>query len=230
MNSMMGSSGIAGPTGKVGNKVPTGYKLGQLQQFTPEQNQLFSQLFGLVGPQSYTSRLAGGDESLFNEMEAPALRQFGELQGQLASRFSGMGMGARKGSGFNIAMNQAASDFAQDLASKRQALQRQAILDLMGLSNSLLSQRPYEQFLYEKQKKDKGLFGGFGGIGGAVLGGIGGLLAGSPVQGAMLGYGLGSSIDKPSGGANFSSLLGLGGKADQGYGNLVANYFPGSVI
>ena len=133
-----------------GNKIPKGYQQGQLQQFTPEMMQLFSRMFGHVGEGSYLDRLASGDESLFAEMEAPALRQFSGVQGNIASRFSGMGQGARHSSGFQNTMNSASSDFAQDLQSKRQGLQRQAIMDLSGLSNSLLNQRPYEQFLSKK--------------------------------------------------------------------------------
>ena len=164
MSSMYGASGS-------GNKVPSGYKMGQMQQFTPEQMQLFQSLFGQVGPGSYLSRLAGGDQSMFEEMEAPALRQFSGLQGNLASRFSGMGSGAQSGmstgarhsSGFQNTMTQASSDFAQDLQSRRQDLQRQALMDMMGISSNLLGQRPYEQFLYEKKKPFwQQLLGGLG--------------------------------------------------------------------
>ena len=180
-------------TGAVKEKIPSGYKKGSLQQFTPEQMNLFQQMFGQVGPESYLSKLAGGDQSTFGEIEAPAMRQFSGLQGNMASRFSGMGgLGARKSSGFQNTMNSAASNFAQDLQSQRQGLQRQAIMDLMGISNSLLGQRPYENFLIEKQKK-QGM--DWGGLGGAALGGLGGFLAGGPMgamSGAGMGYNMGS--------------------------------------
>lgn len=179
MSSMYGSTGQGmgsrTPSQGIGNKVPSGYKSGRLQNFTPEQMELFKSLFGHLGEGSYLSRLAGGDESLFEEMEAPALRQFSGLQGNLASRFSGMGMGARKSSGFQNTSNQAASDFAQDLQSKRQGLQRQALQDLMGMSGSLLGQRPYEQFLTPKSSWLDSL-GGLGGLFGG-LGKIGSLFA-----------------------------------------------------
>lgn len=160
MSSMYGSKG---PTGKV-----AGYKVGSLQQFTPEQMDLFRRMFSNVAPDSYLSRLAQGDESLFSEIEAPALRQFSGLQGNIASKFSGMGAGARHSSGFQNTMNQATSDFSQDLQSRRQGLQQQAIKDLMGISSDLLGQRPYEQFLHEKKPSWlEQLFGGgiFGGGG-----------------------------------------------------------------
>lgn len=159
-----------------GNKIPSGYKQGRLQNFTPEQMQLFQSLFSNVAPGSYLSKLAGGDEELFNQMEQPAMRQFQGLQGQLASRFSGMGQGGRHSSGFQNTATAAASNFAQDLQSRRQDLQRQAIMDLMGLSEHLLGERPYEQFLVPKQKSfgQEMLLGGISGIGQ----GLGGLLGG----------------------------------------------------
>jgi len=115
----------------------------RFQQFTPEQMELFQSLFGQLGPDSFLGRLAGGDQSMFEEMERPALKQFSGLQGNLASRFSGMGMGARNSSGFQNTMNQASQDFAGQLQSQRMGLQQQAIKDLMGMSSNLLGQQPY---------------------------------------------------------------------------------------
>lgn len=205
-------SGSRGPTGTITGasssgknfreKIPSGYKAGALQQFTPEQLELFQQLFSHVGPESFLSRLAGGDQSQFAEMEAPALRQFSELQGGLASRFSGMGgggnqlgLGARKSSGFQNTMTSAASNFAQELQAQRQGLQRQALMDLMGISTNLLGQRPYDRFLVEKQQKQGGLGGALGALGGGALGFFGS--GGNPMlalQGAQMGYGIGSAF------------------------------------
>lgn len=175
-------------------KIPSGYRKYAVQNFTPEQMDLFSQLFGLVDPDSDNYKLAEGDSSIFDDIEAPALRQFNELQGNLASRFSGMGMGARRSSGFNNASNAAAQDFASQLQSNRQSLQRQAILDLMGISSELLGQRPYTVGLSEKRQKEGG---GWGASIGAGLGGLGGFFAGGlpgALQGAKLGYGVGSAF------------------------------------
>lgn len=162
MSSMQGTRGMRNATG--------GHKVGQMQNFTPEQMQLFQRMFSQLGPDSFLSKLAGGDEETFNQMEAPALRQFSGIQGNLASRFSGMGMGARRSSGFKNTMNAAGSDFAQDLQSKRMGLQNQAIKDLHGMSTDLLNQRPFKNFLIEPNKKKsfleqifgEGIFGGGG--------------------------------------------------------------------
>ncbi len=150
--SMGGYSGFKGPTGKAQGLKGTGYQQTTLKNFTPEQQQLFQHLLGQVGPNSQTSRLAAGDQSQFDQLEAPAMRQFGALQGNLASRFSGQGMGGRRSSSFQNAQTSAASNFAQDLQSQRMGLQRQAIQDLMGMGNSLLNQRPYENVLLQKEK------------------------------------------------------------------------------
>jgi hypothetical protein len=144
------TAAMPGPTGKIGSKVPEGYKAGQVQQFTPQQMQLFQQLLGQLGPDSFLSKLAGGDQSMFEEMEKPALKQFGELQGGLASKFSGMGMGGRRSSGFANTMNQAAQDFASQLQSKRTDMRMNAIKELQGMGGQLLQQKPYETFLKEK--------------------------------------------------------------------------------
>lgn len=159
MSSMYGATGTM-----AGNKVPKGYEVGRIQQFTPEQMRLFQSLFGHLGGDSFLSKLAGGDESTFAQMEAPALKQFSGLQGNLASRFSGMGMGARRSSGFQNTSNQAASDFAQSLQSRRQDLQRQAIGDIMGFGNSLLNQKPYENFMTKKPDFLSQIMGGAGDI------------------------------------------------------------------
>ena len=209
MNSSMGIGNSSGSS--IGQKmagsnlmnkevIPKGFKKASVRNFTPEQMQLFQQMFSNVSPESLTGRLAAGDQSQFEQLEAPAMRQFAELQGLNASRFSGLGgqgsLGARKGSGFQNSMNSATSNFAQDLQSKRLAYQQQAIQDLMGMSSSLLGQEPYQNYLVEKPQKQQ-QSSGWGGAIGAGLGGLGGFFAGGPagaLSGARLGYGLGSGF------------------------------------
>jgi hypothetical protein len=194
-SSMLGSRG-----GMPGDKIPKGYRQGQMQQFTPDQMNLFKQMFGHVSPDSYTSRLAGGDQSMFDEVEAPAMRQFSELLGGLSSRFSAGGgqgsLGNRRSSGFQNTATSAASNFAQDLQAQRQSMRQQAIKDLMGMSGDLLGQRPQEKFLVKKQQKQGT---DWGGLGGAALGGVGGFFAGggnpmTAMAGANAGYNIGSGI------------------------------------
>lgn len=187
-----------------GDKRPKGHKVYQLQQYTPEQMQLFGQGMEAAGPESYLARLAGGDESMFNQLEAPALRQFSGQLGNLSSRFSGMGgLGARNSSGFGQAATSAASNFAQDLQSNRMNLMNQATRDLHSMRQQLLSDRPYERSFYEKPQSS-----GWGGAIGAGLGGAAGFALGGPagaLAGAQLGYGLGSG-GQSTGTPNFGNL------------------------
>jgi len=157
-------SGVTGSRGGTGGDViPKGYRAGQIQQFTPEQLELFQNLFSQLSPDSDIARLAGGDQDMFNQIEAPAMRQFNELQGGLASKFSGMGMGGRRSSGFQNTSSAASSNFAQDLASQRQNLSRQALKDLFEMSNLLMNEKPYERILAGKEQKEPGFWKQFGG-------------------------------------------------------------------
>jgi len=186
MSSMTGSRGAAG------NNIPKGYSAGSLQQFTPEQMNLFRQSFGFTGPGSQLYQQAMGSDQGFAPYENYANRQFQEQTGQLAHRFSGMGLGARHGSGFQNQATQGAQDFASTLALQRQGLQRQALMDLMGISESLLGQRPQENFLVKKQQKPSfwgQLIGAGAPIAGAAIGGA----FGGPA-GAALGGSLGGSL------------------------------------
>lgn len=186
---------FTGSRGAAGSKIPKGFAAGSLQQFTPEQMNLFQSLFSQVSPGSRLSNLAQGDESAFAPYEQQAQRDFQNFSGQLGSRFSEYApgaMSARKGSGFQNLATQGAQDFASQLALQRQGLQRQALMDLMGISESLLGQRPYQNFLIEKKPKQS-WWSKLLGIGAAPAGAItGGLVGGFP--GALLGGQLGSSF------------------------------------
>jgi hypothetical protein len=151
MNSM-GGFGF----GKSSSKVP-GYHQRQVSTLDPQQQELFSLLFGglkggLGGGLEHLSKLASGDQSYFGQLEAPALRQFGALQGNLASRFSGMGTGARRSSGFGNATSSAGQQLSESLQSQRMGLQQNAISQLLGLSGSLLGRQNFENVMVPKQQ------------------------------------------------------------------------------
>lgn len=177
--SLGGSSGFMKPGQTTGLK-GSGYTSGTMQQFTPEQMSLFQRLFSNVGPDSLTSKLASGDQSTFDQLEKPALKQFNALQGNIASRFSGMGMGGRRSSGFQNAMTTANQDFSSQLRAQRMGLQQQAIQSLHGMSNDLLNQRPYENMLMPQQKPfwQELASAGAGGIGQGIGAGASGFLLG----------------------------------------------------
>ncbi len=133
-----------------GHSIPPGYKYGQIPQFTPQMFEIFKNMANLAGPDSYLSKIAGGDEETFSTIENPLKKQFQGTLGTLGSEFSGVGLGARKSSGFKNATSQAINDFTMNLQNKRQELMKQAITDLMGYQNMALSQQPYDQFLVPK--------------------------------------------------------------------------------
>ncbi len=171
-----------------GESTPTGYGNYAINQYTKDQQKLFGNQFGQLQKGSYLDRLANGDEEIYNEMEAPQLKQYSGEIGKLSSYFSGMGTGGRKSSGFQNTMNQSASDFASNLQKNRSDMRNQAIKNLMGLSDQVLNQRPQERGLTENAPDDRT----WDKIAGAGIGGIGGLMMGQPMQGAQMGYNLAS--------------------------------------
>lgn len=173
MSSLIGSSPSGRGSGlSAGKKKIGGYDVASLSRLSPEQQDLFSRLMGgsTAGAEAglgQLSRLASGDEEQFKQLEAPAMRQFGQLQGQLGSRFSGFGGGAlsaRGGSGFQNAANSASVDLAERLQSNRMGLQQGAIQQLLGMSQSLLGRDTQENYLIPpKQSAWQRLLAGLGG-------------------------------------------------------------------
>ena len=166
----------------------------QLPRMSDQTRDLWEQLAGKVqgptlGGVDFLSKLASGDQGQFQQLEAPALRQFGQFQGDIASRFSGAGSGARRSSGFQNVMGGAGADLAERLASNRMGLQQGAIDQLMRLYSQLMENDPYQQFHYMKEKKPSWAER----LGGAFKGGIEGLSTGSTfgAPGAGVGAGLG---------------------------------------
>lgn len=173
----------------------------QLPRMSDQTRALWEQLAGKIqGPTmggiDFLSKLASGDQSQFQQMEAPAMRQFGELSGNLSSRFSGAGSGSRRSSGFQNTMGGAGADLAERLQSNRMDLQQGAIEQLMGLYGQLMQNDPYQQFHYMKEPKlswAQRLGGGFkgllgGGITGSTFGPIGsGIGAGAGFLGGLAG-------------------------------------------
>lgn len=166
----------------------TGYKALQMPNKSNEQMDIFKQLgAGSSGDissllQQLRGLAGGGDEETWGKLEAPALRQFGQLQGQIASRFSAGGggpgaMSSRRGSGFNNAQGGAAADLAERLQGNRLGLQQGAQDRLMQLYQSLLGENLFETSLVPKKKPwwQTGLEGlsGVAGTVGGTAGGIG---------------------------------------------------------
>lgn len=181
MTSMIGFGGSTPNVSRIGG---TGYNQVRVG-VDPRIQQLWQQIAGGISPglgggMDFLSKLAqGGDEEMWNQIEAPALRQFGQLQGNTASRFSGQGLGGRSSSAFQNTMGGAASQLAEQLQANRMGLQQQAIRDLMGMGQTLLG-TPLSQTGFLPQRKPAwqellmGLSPGFGqGFGQFGAGGLG---------------------------------------------------------
>lgn len=164
----------------------TGYKVFSVANKSPEQMDLFRRLLG--GSQGgidkslgqISSLAGGGDEQTWQQLEAPAMRQFGQLQGSLSSRFSGLGGGARRSSGFQNTIGEAGTDLAERLQGQRLGLQQSAQNQLMDLYQNLLGQDLYNTGLVPKKKPFwQELLGSLSGGLGQAAGTIGGLWGGS---------------------------------------------------
>lgn len=141
----------------------TQYRQVQTPTRSPQQMQLIQQLMSALSPglTEGVGRLGemagGGTPEMWAQLEAPAMRQFGALQGNIASRFSGMGgSGARHSSGFQNEMGGASADLAERLQSNRLGLQNQAMQQLMSLGTNLIGQDLFDtHFMPKKQSFGK---------------------------------------------------------------------------
>jgi hypothetical protein len=166
-------------------------KFKQLPTRTPEQMALINA--GATGARPglekglgfYGSVAGGGTPELWETIEAPARRLFGQFQGATASRFSGGqggegAMSSRRSSGFYNTLAQGSQSLAENLQASRLALQQHAIDQLMNFSVGISNIQPFENIALQKQggKNDfmkqmlLSILGSAGGIGRAFMGGF----------------------------------------------------------
>ena len=136
----------AGPPPK--SRIP-GYHTTQQQKFTPGGLSIYEQLLGpamQAGGQGadFLKRLASGDESLFEELEAPAYRSYEKMLGQTASRFSQVG--GRDSSAFRNAIAGQGAELAENIQAKRLGIRQGAVSDLLNLQQMLMGTNPYETY------------------------------------------------------------------------------------
>lgn len=117
---------------------------------TPGRAQLYEQLARgttstLPRGFDFLSRLLSGDESIYRELEAPALRQFQEqIVPGLAERFTAMGQGAQGSSAYQQQLLQAGSRLAQDLAGQRAGYRMSALDRLLQQAGQTAQTSPYD--------------------------------------------------------------------------------------
>lgn len=145
------------PTGNAAGLKGTGFNLVRTGTKDPMQQDIASRLYGgskegISAGTDWLSRLAKGDQGTFEQLEAPALRQFGQLQGNLASRFSGAGSGTRRSGAFQRASQDATTDLAERLQANRVGLQQSAVSQLNDIASMLLGQQNFENNLIPKKQ------------------------------------------------------------------------------
>ncbi len=189
-------------------------KFRQFETMTPQQRGLIDQLIGgLGGPEGLQQQglgalggLLGGGQQFFEQLQAPALRQFQEQTvPDIAERFTGMGSGAQGSSAFGQQLGAAGAGLAETLAGQRAGLGLQAQqTGLQGLLSMLgLAEQP--QFGTGFQPGREGALGG-------LLGGVGQGLGGALGGGAVGGFG-----------SLFKGLFGGGREPAQGAFNPIQN-------
>ncbi len=184
----------------------TGLRPVQISKMSPQKKGYYDQVMGTAGPamaqsaQRMAQLASGGTPETWEQLEAPAMRQFGQLQGNIASRFSGGGGqgggqaagSLRHSSGFQNEMGEQAADLAERLQGQRLDYMNNASEQLRSLYHDLMSQDEYDTFITNKKKKQKWWQKAAGvalPIGGAIAGGF----AGGPA-GASMGYTAGRSF------------------------------------
>lgn len=80
------------------------------------------------------------DPEFFNKFEAPALRQFEEMGGELGNRFASMGSGGATGStGFRNMLGREAQNLSTNLAAQRGQMQQNAVPQMLGYAQQPVS-------------------------------------------------------------------------------------------
>lgn len=154
----MGTAGMQQPLSQP-SFTPTG-RGGTLREFllgTPEsfftlpgRQQLYEQTVAgatqaLPGGFDFLSRLLSGDESIFSELEAPAIRQFQEqIVPGLAERFTAFGEGGQGSSAYQQQLAAAGSRLAQDLAGQRAGYRMSALDRLLSQASQSMRATPYD--------------------------------------------------------------------------------------
>ena len=144
----LGSAGLGALTGSKGETKST-YGKGALSLIDQIQQQIKG---GIGGPQGDIGQQQGfqqgneffnslfNDPDFFNKFEAPAMRQFEELQGDIGNRWAGMGSGGSTGStGFRNVMAREGQNLASNLAAQRGQMQSNAVPQMLQYSQTPVS-------------------------------------------------------------------------------------------
>lgn len=121
------------------------------------------------------------DPDFFNNIEAPAMRQFSEeIIPNLANQFAGMGSGGSFGTAFRNQANREGSNLAERLSANRTGMQQQGANQALGYGQA--QNNNFMQLLQQALQPTQNTYSQpTGGLFGPLLGALGG--------GAAAGYG-----------------------------------------
>lgn len=176
MLASIASAGAGALTGSQGEKGST-YGKNQLSMI----DQILQNIKGgMGGPNQDISQQQGyqhgndffnslfNDEGFFNKFEAPAMRQFEEMSGDLGNRFASMGSGGSTGStGFRNLLGREAQNLSTNLAAQRGQMQQNAVPQMLQYSQQPVSNwmTQMQQALQPTQNTYQGpSMGAFGGL------------------------------------------------------------------
>jgi len=176
MLASLASSGIGALTGNKAEKGST-YNKGALSIIDQIQQNIKG---GVGGPQQDIGQQQGfqqgneffnslfNDPEFFNKFEAPAMRQFEEMGGELGNRYASMGSGGSTGSsGFRNLLGREAQNLATNLSAQRGQMQQGAVPQMLQYSQQPISnwQTMLQQALQPTQNTFQGpTSGGFGSL------------------------------------------------------------------
>jgi hypothetical protein len=160
------------------SKLPKGFGQFSMQTMGPGQSQIYDLIRGQFqggAGDVYKNLLsmASGDQGMFQQLEAPALRQFQQqIAPGIASRYAGSGISGS--SGMQNSLAAAGGNLAENLQSQRMNLMQQSMHDVLSLGNTLLASPDRQYGLYQKQNMLRDLMQMLGGAGSQAAGIFGG--------------------------------------------------------
>jgi len=189
-------------------------QLGSIDQIIQQINGMRSKGGGDISQQQNFQQGQGflnnlfNDQDFFNNMEAPAMRQFHEeIMPNLANQFAGMGSGGSFGTAFRNQANREGSNLAERLSANRTGMQQQGANQALGYGQA--QNQNFMQLLQQALQPTQNTYSQpTGGLLGPLMGALGG--------GAAAGYGqkLGQS------------MFGGGQSGNQDYANGGGNQYP----
>ncbi len=96
------------------------------------------------------------DPEFFNKFEAPAMRQFDELQGDIGNRFAGMGSGSTGSTGFRNVLAREGQNLATNLSAQRGQMQQQGANQALGYAQQPFSN--YQSMLQNALKPTQNVY------------------------------------------------------------------------